>query len=93
MSVTADGNLKRSPIYNSDDADITLISSDGIEFKVHSYMLKAHSLVLRTILGDPTFKPSPMTIDASAEELTCFLHLMHNKPPTQWQIGDKREKC
>jgi hypothetical protein len=29
--------------YNSEDADVTLVSSDGVEFKVHSYRLQAAS--------------------------------------------------
>jgi len=29
--------------YNSDDADVTIVSSDGVEFKVHSYRLQAAS--------------------------------------------------
>ena len=29
--------------YNSDDADITLVSSDNVSFKVHSYQLMAAS--------------------------------------------------
>ncbi|WVW78170.1 hypothetical protein I302_100121 [Kwoniella bestiolae CBS 10118] len=90
-NATKDSPL-RSMTYNSDEADVTLLSSDGTEFKVHSYMLKAHSLVLRPILCDPAFKPSPMTIDASPEDLTCFLDLMHNKPPhtiSDWPQAEK----
>jgi len=29
--------------YNSADADVTIISSDGIPFKVHSYRMQAAS--------------------------------------------------
>jgi hypothetical protein len=29
--------------YNSEDADVTLISSDDVVFKVHSYRLQAGS--------------------------------------------------
>jgi hypothetical protein len=29
--------------YNSEDADVTIVSSDGVAFKVHSYQLQAAS--------------------------------------------------
>lgn len=31
--------LKMSERYNEDDADVTIISSDGVVFKVHSFLL------------------------------------------------------
>jgi hypothetical protein len=32
-------NIKTSERYNEEDADITIISSDGTAFKVHSFLL------------------------------------------------------
>lgn len=34
---------RQHPKYKDDDADITLISSDNVAFKVHSYRLQAAS--------------------------------------------------
>jgi hypothetical protein len=31
--------------YNSQDADVTIVSSDGVSFKVHSYQLQTASSV------------------------------------------------
>jgi hypothetical protein len=31
--------LKMSERYNEDDADVTIIFSDGVVFKVHSFLL------------------------------------------------------
>lgn len=36
---------KMSDRYNEDDADVTIISSDGMTFKVHSHLLKSTSYV------------------------------------------------
>lgn len=35
--------VKWSERYNEDDADVTIVSSDGVRFKVHSFMLKSSS--------------------------------------------------
>ncbi|WWC72601.1 uncharacterized protein I206_106563 [Kwoniella pini CBS 10737] len=37
--------------YNDPEADITLITSDGVYFKVHSFVLKASSIVFRNMLA------------------------------------------
>lgn len=29
--------------FNDEDADVTIVSSDGVIFKMHSYVLKTHS--------------------------------------------------
>ena len=29
--------------FNGEDADVTIVSSDGVIFKMHSYVLKTHS--------------------------------------------------
>jgi hypothetical protein len=34
---------KMSERYNEDDADVTIISSDGVVFKVHSFLLSRAS--------------------------------------------------
>lgn len=36
---------KVSDQYNEEDADVTIITSDGVTFKVHSYLLKSASYV------------------------------------------------
>jgi hypothetical protein len=33
----------RSAAYNEDDADFTLVSSDGIHFRAHTFMIKRAS--------------------------------------------------
>lgn len=35
------GKEKYDPQYNDEEADIILVSSDGVKFRVHSYYLKA----------------------------------------------------
>ncbi|EIW70109.1 hypothetical protein TREMEDRAFT_61871 [Tremella mesenterica DSM 1558] len=46
-------DVKISETYNADDADLVLVSSDEIHFKVHSYYLKAASVVFRAMLDSP----------------------------------------
>ncbi|WVQ98326.1 hypothetical protein IAU59_005449 [Kwoniella sp. CBS 9459] len=63
--------------YASDEADVTLVSTDGVKFKVHSYMLKAHSGFFRDMMTDPGFSPTPCDMDATSIDLKFFLDLIH----------------
>ncbi|OCF59681.1 hypothetical protein L486_02353 [Kwoniella mangroviensis CBS 10435] len=67
--------------YQAKDAEIMLISSDNVQFKVHGYMLKAHSVVLRDLLDDPQMISSPIPIDVSSRDLKRFLDLMYVAKP------------
>ncbi|WWC86646.1 uncharacterized protein L201_001523 [Kwoniella dendrophila CBS 6074] len=71
-----------SSAYNACDADLVLASAGNIEFKVHSYMLKANSSVFRDILCDSAFISSskPIDVDVSSKNLTYFLDAMYKYP-------------
>ncbi|WWC59731.1 uncharacterized protein I303_102293 [Kwoniella dejecticola CBS 10117] len=89
--------------YLSSNADLTLKSSDADEFKVCSYMLKAHSKVFRDMLSDSTLVSNghSIDIDATSPDLSMFLDYMHKSrvdPPADWaqaqailQLCDKFE--
>ncbi|OCF43269.1 hypothetical protein I317_02837 [Kwoniella heveanensis CBS 569] len=57
--------------YQSEHADITLVSSDGLPFKVHSYHLKSSSPVFRAMLdiGDSASSLSSSSVSSSEVEL------------------------
>ncbi|WWC85784.1 uncharacterized protein L201_000650 [Kwoniella dendrophila CBS 6074] len=64
--------------YRSDDADITLISSDEVYFKVHNYMLKAHSVVFRELLIDTQMIKTDIHMDeVKSQDLKRFLDLIY----------------
>ncbi|WWC86650.1 uncharacterized protein L201_001527 [Kwoniella dendrophila CBS 6074] len=82
MSQEQDNSVKKASAYDSADADMTLVSSDGVEFKVHSYILKAHNSVFRDIIGDPNMNAAtPIPIDAKSSELELFLDYMVKYSP------------
>ncbi|WVW80815.1 hypothetical protein I302_102804 [Kwoniella bestiolae CBS 10118] len=56
--------------YQDPKADITLVSSDGLRFKVHSYVLKTAGKEIE--LTDKLIERSPV--------LSLFLYLCHGKP-------------
>lgn len=35
--------IVNSPVFNYDDADFTMVSSDGVAFRVHQFMIKRAS--------------------------------------------------
>ncbi|WWC99278.1 hypothetical protein V866_006174 [Kwoniella sp. B9012] len=80
-TVTTRNALTINMDYQAKDSDITLISSDNLNFKVHGYMLKAHSVVLRDLLNDPQMLLSPIPIDVSSRDLKRFLDLMYVAKP------------
>jgi hypothetical protein len=43
ISEVANEIVKTSPVFNSDDADFTMVSSDGVAFRVHQFMIKRAS--------------------------------------------------
>lgn len=42
-SEVANEIVKTSPVFNYDDADFTMVSSDGVAFRVHQFMIKCAS--------------------------------------------------
>lgn len=42
-SAIANEIVKTSPVFNHDDADFTMVSSDGVAFRVHQFMIKRAS--------------------------------------------------
>ncbi|WVF68193.1 hypothetical protein IAT40_002958 [Kwoniella sp. CBS 6097] len=81
--------------YQSEHADITLISSDGLPFKVHSYHLKSASSVFRAMLeiADSDSSSPEVTLTDEAIEhsivLRIFLDIVHGislrKPEHCWK--------
>ncbi|WWD22414.1 hypothetical protein CI109_106905 [Kwoniella shandongensis] len=75
---------KVHPLYNDEKADITLVSDDGVQFKVHSYYLKAmspRSSVFRDMLHI-TSTSSNIEIDRPAKVLLLFLdYVCKDEPP------------
>ncbi|KAK4689204.1 hypothetical protein P7C73_g892, partial [Tremellales sp. Uapishka_1] len=78
--------------YQSDDADLLLISSDDVVFKVHSYMLKAASSAFRDTLAIGTTSkstdgtlPEMQLSDTSIEKATVvksFLDIVYGGTPS-----------
>ncbi|WWD22413.1 hypothetical protein CI109_106904 [Kwoniella shandongensis] len=71
-----DKQLKMDPSYDRSDADVTLISSEDVQFRVDSFYLKAASTVLRDMLGNKDLQSSPIHIDAPAEDVKQLLDFM-----------------
>ncbi|RXK41969.1 hypothetical protein M231_00690 [Tremella mesenterica] len=79
---------KFSSAYNDSDADLILVSSDNVYFRVYSYYLKASSPVFRAMLElpDPSVQeqkvPRIELVDESSETadtLTAALDILHGK--------------
>ncbi|WWC98529.1 hypothetical protein V866_005421 [Kwoniella sp. B9012] len=71
--------------YQDSEADVTLVSSDRLEFKVHSYLLMANSIVFRDMLiigdsSDRTIDLSDETIERSST-VSLFLQTCHGQTP------------
>ncbi|WVW80816.1 hypothetical protein I302_102805 [Kwoniella bestiolae CBS 10118] len=83
---TDQGNVEEAPnsAYQAEDADITLRSSDGLEFKAHKYILKASSktfcdmLTLGTNDDNATIELTDTRIEDS-EIMKQFLDLAYSK--------------
>lgn len=67
-----DGFHKR---YNGPDADVILLSDDGIKFRVHSVLLKASSKVLVDKLTDAGSDPIALT--AHSKTLALLLDFLY----------------
>ncbi|WWC92330.1 uncharacterized protein L201_007284 [Kwoniella dendrophila CBS 6074] len=68
--------------YQEDDADVTIISSDQIRFKVHSYVLKAASVKFREMLTSEIINQELVLSDPLLERsstLSWFLDVCHSK--------------
>ncbi|WWD07395.1 hypothetical protein V865_005493 [Kwoniella europaea PYCC6329] len=70
--------------YNASDAEVVFISIDNLEYRVHSYMLKANSAVFRDLFGELSSKSAfqPIRLDATSADLSCFLNFMYQSHPT-----------
>ncbi|EIW67980.1 hypothetical protein TREMEDRAFT_63864 [Tremella mesenterica DSM 1558] len=70
--------------YADKTADILLKSNDEKLFRVHSYILKAHSTVFRDMISLPSTndKKDPITLDMTSVQLEIFLDFMHETDPT-----------
>ncbi|WVQ95658.1 hypothetical protein IAU59_002756 [Kwoniella sp. CBS 9459] len=81
--------------YQSEHADITLVSSDGYPFKVHSYHLKSASPVFRAMLevadcsaSSPEVKMTDDDIDRS-DVIRIFLDVVHGRPLEEPMADDE----
>ncbi|WWC99375.1 hypothetical protein V866_006276 [Kwoniella sp. B9012] len=76
--------LTGAAICDDPDADITLLSSDRHETKVHSYLLRSESTVFRGILSDKNFfnDHSPLLFEAEVSDIRSLIYLMDAKDPT-----------
>ncbi|WWD09101.1 hypothetical protein V865_007221 [Kwoniella europaea PYCC6329] len=76
--------LTGAAIFDDPDADITLLSSDGHETKVHSYLLRLESTVFRGILSDKNFfnDHSPLSFEAEVSDIRSLIYHMDAKDPT-----------
>ncbi|WVN87389.1 uncharacterized protein L203_102568 [Cryptococcus depauperatus CBS 7841] len=65
-------NLNRR--YQDEDADIILVASDGLRFRVHSYQLRAHSSVFRSMLElcDSSHEIILTDDDIEASDIVCL---------------------
>ncbi|RXK41972.1 hypothetical protein M231_00693 [Tremella mesenterica] len=52
-STTSSKSKSEIPEYDDENADLILVSSDETRFKVHSYYLKAASVIFRNMLQNP----------------------------------------
>ncbi|OCF73503.1 hypothetical protein I204_05344 [Kwoniella mangroviensis CBS 8886] len=70
-------------IFDDPDADITLLSSDGHEIKVHSYLLRSESTVFRHMFNDKNFfdDHSPLLFEAEVSDIRSLIYLMDAKDP------------
>ncbi|WWC72600.1 uncharacterized protein I206_106562 [Kwoniella pini CBS 10737] len=70
--------------YQDPEADVTLVASDGYQFKVSSYVLKAASTVFRDmfIIGDNASREVSLTDKTfeGSRTLAMFLAVCHGKP-------------
>ncbi|EIW66200.1 hypothetical protein M231_00844 [Tremella mesenterica] len=72
---TEDPTTKYSKKYVEEYGDFTIISSDGVAFSVHTYMLQAHSKTLRDLIASPSSRkrthegdPKTLEIELTDEE-------------------------
>ncbi|WVQ98314.1 hypothetical protein IAU59_005437 [Kwoniella sp. CBS 9459] len=82
-----------SPIYDDENADVILVSKNGIHFKVFSWILKAYSIEFHRLLAleegasrdrvqvRESFKPVQFEVHASEDVLTYTLDLMYKSSP------------
>ncbi|WWC68902.1 uncharacterized protein I206_102838 [Kwoniella pini CBS 10737] len=70
-------------VYNDEGADITLLSSDNVAFKVHKYHLQSHSPVfndmLMTCSTDIPIINLSDTISENSGAIRIFLDIIYNK--------------
>lgn len=71
------------PLFDHPDSDITLGSSDGVLFRVHTYMLKTTSGWFRTMLTLPQSSSSNTPRPSSSRAGSVEPHSHHPHPPTR----------
>ncbi|WWC59729.1 uncharacterized protein I303_102291 [Kwoniella dejecticola CBS 10117] len=74
-------NTSTSETYNSEEADLTLISTDDVRFKVHSYEMKSHSSVLKDMLDALDNHSNPIPMELKSDDLKIFLDYMISPTP------------
>ncbi|WWD07308.1 hypothetical protein V865_005406 [Kwoniella europaea PYCC6329] len=81
--------------YQDSEADVTLISSDGLEFKVHSYILMANSIVFRDmlIIGDSSDRTINLTDEIMERSSTVSLFLQTCQGQTPKFSTEKEVYC
>ncbi|WVF69531.1 hypothetical protein IAT40_004309 [Kwoniella sp. CBS 6097] len=88
ISSTEADKHETSTAYSTEEADVTLVSKEGVQFKVFSYYLKANSAIFRDMLTDGAFQDSNIPLDVVQTDLHYFLDLMHQaepRSPHNWQ--------
>ncbi|OCF43418.1 hypothetical protein I317_02718 [Kwoniella heveanensis CBS 569] len=83
-----DADLKFDEVYNDPDAELTLISSDGVAFRTHKYHLQSCSNVFRGMISDlSAADKDSSTITFTDSQIECasvlrlFLDVIHGNPP------------
>ncbi|WWC68901.1 uncharacterized protein I206_102837 [Kwoniella pini CBS 10737] len=73
-------------VYNDEKADIVLVSSDNIAFKVHRYYLQAHSSVFRSMILDTSDSEVNKKVELTdtqiehSSTIRIFLDAVYSKP-------------
>ncbi|WVR04134.1 hypothetical protein IAU60_001133 [Kwoniella sp. DSM 27419] len=86
----ADVEMVQSPddLYNEEDADFTLVSSDHVSFKVYKYHLLSSSSVFRDMLECSIDTDSRNTVELTdptietSDTVRLYLNLLHDDIPT-----------
>ncbi|KAF9023209.1 hypothetical protein BDZ89DRAFT_174931 [Hymenopellis radicata] len=69
------------PEFNAADADVCIISSDNVRFKVHSTNLGTHSSVFPAVHGAANDVADPARMAECAEVLRVIFKFIYPDPP------------